>query len=272
MNFAAIKALKDNYMFILYNDEEAISIDPLDSSVILEALSRDLTQEYYECIEELKLEEKCPKRRLLYNLTTHSHLDHSGGNKDLAEFSPGTVFVSGFEEDWCKDSNSNNKVCKDGDMIKERNFEIKCIHTPCHTKDSFCFLVNTGNKHYLVTGDTIFFLGCGLFFEGNGDHMAKCLKKIVEMVPNEAIVLYGHDYNVSDLKFTKTCCVKVTKVEIPEEVEDKRFLTFEEEKKYNPFIFAAMGRNPSNMIQKFRDTKNRFDVGLNWKTPEYDDD
>lgn len=270
MNFAAIKALKDNYMFILYNDEEAISVDPLHSPVILEALSRNLTQEYYECLEELKLEEKCPKRRLLYNLTTHNHLDHAGGNKDLAELSPDTVFVSGFEEDWCKDSDSNKKVCKDGDVIKEKSFEIKCIHTPCHTKNSFCFLVCSGDKRYLLTGDTIFFLGCGLFFEGDGEDMAKCLKKIVETVPEDTIILYGHDYNVSDLKFSKTCCVKATKVEIPEEVEDKRFLTLGEEKKYNPFILAAMGDNPSKMVQKFRDTKNRFDVGLNWKTPEGD--
>ncbi|KAL0265965.1 UNVERIFIED_CONTAM: hypothetical protein PYX00_011682 [Menopon gallinae] len=258
MNFTAIRALKDNYMFLLYNDEEAISVDPLHPSLVLEALSRNLTKEHYECMEDLKREDKCAKRRLVYNLTTHNHLDHTGGNKDLAELSPETVFVSGFGEDWYKDDGPNKKVCKDGDVIKEKSFEIHCIHTSCHTRDSFCFLINAGERRFLLTGDTIFFLGCGRFFEGDGSDMAESIKKIIRIVPDDAVLLYGHDYNASGLKFSKTCC---SQIDVPEEIEDKRFLTLGEEKIYNPFVRAAMGSNAGDKIQKLRETKNRFEDG-----------
>lgn len=264
MNFVAIKAQEDNYMYLFYNNVDAISVDPFHPLLILEALSRKFTKQFYECEEDLKLEEKCPKRRLLYNLTTHSHQDHAGGNKDLSELSPDTVFISGFREDWNKDDDPNKKMCNDGDVIKGKSFEIKCHHTPCHTRNSFCFQINTGEKHYLLTGDTIFFLGCGLFFEGDGNDMTESLKKIVKRVPEDTLMLYGHDLNVPDLKFSKICDAKV---EVPEEIKKKRFLTLGEEKIYNPFIRTAMGSNPAERIQKLREAKSRYGLGSKCNPP-----
>jgi glyoxylase-like metal-dependent hydrolase (beta-lactamase superfamily II) len=48
---------------------------------------------------------------------------------------------------------------KDGEIINFKEKKIKVIHTPGHTKDSTCFLLNHQGKNILFSGDTCFFNG-----------------------------------------------------------------------------------------------------------------
>lgn len=36
---------------------------------------------------------------------------------------------------------------------------VKALHTPCHTKDSICWLMEDGNERVVFTGDTLFIGG-----------------------------------------------------------------------------------------------------------------
>jgi glyoxylase-like metal-dependent hydrolase (beta-lactamase superfamily II) len=81
----------------------------------------------------------------------------------------------------------------DGDIIRLGNVPIKVIHTPGHTPDSICLLVD--NKK-LLTGDTLFVGECGRIdmAGGNSRNMYDSLfNKLLRL--NDAVEVYpGHDY------------------------------------------------------------------------------
>lgn len=39
------------------------------------------------------------------------------------------------------------------------NIKVKALHTPCHTQDSICYLMEDGNDRAVFTGDTLFIGG-----------------------------------------------------------------------------------------------------------------
>ena len=39
------------------------------------------------------------------------------------------------------------------------NISVKALHTPCHTQDSICFLMEDGKDKVVFTGDTLFIGG-----------------------------------------------------------------------------------------------------------------
>lgn len=39
------------------------------------------------------------------------------------------------------------------------NISVKALHTPCHTQDSICFLMEDGHDRVVFTGDTLFIGG-----------------------------------------------------------------------------------------------------------------
>lgn len=231
MQFAAILARSDNYMYLFYDDTHAMSFDPFDPTLIDLAPSKKLNKEFYTK-ETLQAEGSHPKRILLYNFTTHSHYDHCGGNHSLAKMHLQLKFVSKFE---------NNAQ----DLDNFFNGQVIAISTPCHTMDSMCYLVD---DRYLVTGDTLFKLGCGKFFEGTAADMKQSFDNIIRNVKRDVILLYGHDYNFSNLKFAKLF------KEIPEEICTKRFLTLGEELQFNPFLSEMTEKQ----LQELRTKKNNF--------------
>jgi glyoxylase-like metal-dependent hydrolase (beta-lactamase superfamily II) len=100
-------------------------------------------------------------------------------------------------------------VVEDNDEVQVGNVGVKIIHTPGHTPEGICLLID-GRK--LVTGDTLFIGDCGrtdlpggsskkLF--GSIENKLKTLDASVEVYP-------GHDYG------------------------DRPFSTIGEEKKNNP--------------------------------------
>lgn len=248
LEFAAIRALSDNFMYLIFDDEVAISVDPVDFTAIKDALNRRMTKSFYKSGDEVADEEKCAPRKLLYNLTTHSHTDHAGGNAGLRAIFPETAFVSGFE----------NNACRDKDIFVADDVSIECIATPCHTRDSFCFAVRGAKKSFLVTGDTVFFVGCGRFFEGSGGDMVGCFKKINDRVDRDALFLYGHDYRSVNVAFANAYA------KVPADVAQKMFLKHSEERTHNPFYRAAMCENdPAGAVQELRDKKDKFGLGNN---------
>lgn len=136
MFFTQIKAKNnDNFSYILGDDEtqEIIIVDP---SYNAEQLV-DFTK----------------KRRLSvkYVVNTHSHRDHILGNTAIVEQFNAKIVA-----------HSSSKVPKtisveDGTILNVGKIAISIIHTPGHSPDSICLLVN----RKLLTGDTLFVSECG---------------------------------------------------------------------------------------------------------------
>ena len=171
MFFRQVQQHGDNFSYIIADDatrEAAV----VDSSYNAGELSRILTA------ENLKLK---------YIINTHGHSDHTAGNQELRSmFSAKTVVhkLSRINADVTVD---------DGDIIRIGSVPVKVIHTPGHTPDSICLLVD---NQKLLTGDTLFVGECGRtdLPGGNSKSMYNSLFNKLLKLNDDVEVYPGHDY------------------------------------------------------------------------------
>ena len=139
--------LSEAAYFIADNGEAAV-IDPL----------RDIDA-YLKLAEEHNV-------KIKYIFETHFHADFVSGHLDLSQ-KTGAPIIYGPQ------TNASFKVqlAKDGEVFKVGNLEIKALHTPGHTLESTCYLLNdeNGNPYCIFTGDTLFVGDVGRpdLFSGN---------------------------------------------------------------------------------------------------------
>ena len=131
---------------------------------------------------------KKPGLQIIYTIGTHSHRDHTEG---MARIRKETGAKS------IRHTSSRGRPdfrAFDGCLLKLGNLVLKIIHTPGHTPDSICILVE--NK--LVTGDTLF---VGKVGGTKTDNMARkefksLFNKLMKL--DDTIEVYpGHDFGVS---------------------------------------------------------------------------
>ena len=171
-----VNCLKDNFSYIIHNNDEAIVIDPSESIPIDQLL------------EKLKL-------KLKYILNTHHHLDHVDGNLSLKE--KYNCKIIGFENDSKKIPGID--IClKNEEIFNEKNFKFKVYHTPGHTLGHICYHFFEDKK--LFTGDTLFSLSCGRLFEGTYEDMYKSLS-LIKTFDKDTLIYFGHEYTLSNSKF-----------------------------------------------------------------------
>lgn len=172
-----------NFAYLIGDEQsrEAAVIDP--SGALKEIF--DAMQE-----EELKLK---------YIFNTHSHPDHTTGNKELATKTGAKIVKheAAFS--------SGDIMLKDGDMIELGTVKIRTIYTPGHAPDSICLLAD--NK--LLTGDTLFVGECGRtdLPGGSSERLYDSLFGKLMFLDDTLEVYPGHDYGVkpdSTLGFEKT--------------------------------------------------------------------
>src|SRR3989304_2382584 len=171
MFFRQVQQHGDNFSYIMADDatrEAAVVDSSFNAGEIIRVLKN----------ENLKLK---------YVINTHDHSDHTAGNEELLSmFSAKTVAY--------KLSRINADVAvDDGDSIRLGNVPIKVIHTPGHTPDSICLLVD--NKK-LLTGDTLFVGECGRtdLLGGNSRSMYDSLFNKLLKLDDDVEVYPGHDY------------------------------------------------------------------------------
>ncbi|KAF7682500.1 putative hydroxyacylglutathione hydrolase [Astathelohania contejeani] len=245
MDYIAIVVREDNFMYLFYNETVAFSIDSYRADLIIKALSLEFEKNIYTESELRKLKKRNLPRKLLFSLTTHHHFDHSNGDKDLLKQFPSLI---NYNYNFLKKQNSKEKI----PFITYPQFTISYLHTPCHTQDSVCFYVKS-NQSYLLTGDTIFYLGVGKFFEGTAEEMLNNIIKISDL-ESETLILYGHDYHKINTAFARQF------IELPKLLPTP-FLTLEDEKNYNPFFNYKrlnLGSNHIERIHKLRNMKDLF--------------
>jgi len=131
---------------------------------------------------------KAHNLKLKYSIDTHVHADHVTAHSTLRDKTGCQVLMS--KESCVK--NADN-LFKDGDIITCGKINLKAIHTPGHTNDSYCFLVN----HLLFTGDTLMINATGRTDFQNGDAKAqyKSIFSTLKSLPEDIVIYPGHDYN-----------------------------------------------------------------------------
>ena len=171
MFFKQVQRHSDNFSYVIADDatREAIVID---SSYNAGEITRIITA------ENLKLK---------YVISTHSHSDHTAGNQELRSTFDAKIVAHKLSR-----INANMTVA-DGDIIRIGSITVKVIHTPGHTPDSICLLVN---NQKLLTGDTLFVGECGRtdLPGGNSKSMYHSLFHKLLKLSDNVEVYPGHDY------------------------------------------------------------------------------
>ncbi|MDP2646920.1 MAG: MBL fold metallo-hydrolase [Desulfobacterales bacterium] len=155
----------DNFSYLIFGDRSALVIDGGAVDEIL-GFIRD---------RSLQLE-------TITN--THGHPDHTAGNKSLRDRS-GALLM-------------DHRTLAENKPIQMEGARIQVFHTPGHTADSVCFLLDD----LLITGDTLFNGTIGNCFSGDHEAFLRSIKKLMSF-PVKTRVYAGHDYVRDALKFAR---------------------------------------------------------------------
>ena len=170
MFFKQIKYRGDNFSYIIAdeNTREAAVVDP---SYNVDAISL--------LVHDQNLTVK-------YVINTHDHGDHTAGNEDIRSAFGAKIVAH-------KLSRAKKDVAVvDGDVLKLGKVSIKVIHTPGHSPDSICLLVDGK----VLTGDTLFVGECGRtdLAGGSAEDMYRSLFDKLAKLDDRTEVYPGHDY------------------------------------------------------------------------------
>ncbi len=133
--------------------------------------------------------------KLSHILLTHHHFDHVEGVAGLkARFG---CHVMGPALEKSKIENMD-ELLNDGDVFDFGGDRVRVISTPGHTLGMINFYFQDAKM--VFTGDTLFALGCGRVFEGDGAMMSESMKKLAAL-PDETAVYCGHEYTLANGRF-----------------------------------------------------------------------
>jgi hydroxyacylglutathione hydrolase len=171
MFFRQVHQHGDNFSYIIADDatrEAAI----VDSSYNAGEITRIL---------------KAEKLKLKYVINTHGHSDHTAGNQELRSIFGAKIVAHNLSK-----INADVTV-DDGYTIHVGAIPLKVIHTPGHTPDGICLLVD---NQKLLTGDTLFVGECGRtdLPGGNSRSMYDSLFNKLLKLSDDVEVYPGHDY------------------------------------------------------------------------------
>ena len=129
------------------------------------------------------------KLTLKYIVNTHAHFDHIEGNAAMKEKTQAEIIMH-------EASKARKDIgIRDGDSLKIGRITLRFIHTPGHSPESMCVVVD---DFALLTGDTLFIGECGRVDLPGGDAgiLYDSFEKLRELDP-ELVVYPGHDYGKS---------------------------------------------------------------------------
>ena len=125
--------------------------------------------------------------RVVCAFCTHDHHDHTNGNPDFER-------ATGVKPLLFGDVDPKSGACVEGGTSFPLGaLRIDILHTPGHTPDSICLLVEDA----LFTGDTLFVGKVGGTDLGEGaTHEYASLHDVLMKLPDETRVFPGHDVGV----------------------------------------------------------------------------
>jgi len=149
---------------------EALLIDPVRAEL----------SQYLRLIDELDL-------RLVFAIDTHVHADHITALGDLRTETNCATLMGAQSKAECV-----SRKISDGERLKVDGLELRALHTPGHTDDSYSFVMNDR----VFTGDTLLIRGTGRTDFQNGDagvQYESLFGKLLQL-PEQTLVYPAHDY------------------------------------------------------------------------------
>lgn len=180
MSIAAtpVPILSDNYAWLLRDGATGATaiVDPADPAPVIAAI-------------------EAAGGRLDLILLTHHHADHVAGTDAVrARFGAPVV---GAAADAHRLPRLDRAVAE-GDIVALGDARARVIETPGHTRGQINFFFPEGPV--LLSGDTLFSLGCGRLIEGTAGEMFASLAKL-KALPDATLVCCGHEYTESNARF-----------------------------------------------------------------------
>ena len=230
-----------------------------------------------DCAEADKVLAEVARRKLelIAVLSTHWHLDHTGGNEALLRAQP-KIKVYGARAEGGRIPALTNPL-DDGDAVTIGALKGRVIGIPAHTNGHVAYYFPALKAAF--TGDTLFVAGCGRVFEGGAATMVASLRKLAAL-PDDTQVYCGHEYTEKNLRFaislepTNSALKAKHKWAIKTRAEGGWTVpsTIGEEKQINPFLRVesaelratlkhrdpSLGDDPVALFAKARELKDRF--------------
>jgi len=169
--------VSSTYTYLLACEEtgQAALIDP-----VLETVERDLG-----LIRELGLTLAC-------TIETHIHADHVTGAGRLRALSGSKAgFPAASGADFV------DFTIAEGSPVPIGGLLLRPLHTPGHTDDHHCYVIESANAARVFTGDALLIEGCGRTDFQNGDAatLYRSVHDKIFALGDETLVYPGHDYN-----------------------------------------------------------------------------
>jgi len=179
----------DNLGYLLYSANEGIAIDA-------------------GAVQDIISFAKKTRIQIKYVTNTHSHHDHTSGNKEMLQ-KIDAQFID------CTKIKSDEKIFLGQEILN-------IIYTPGHTDDSITFQADD----FLITGDTLFNGTIGNCFSGDFKAFFQSLKRLISF-SEETRIYSGHDYVKESIQIAKS-------------IEKDNLYIHEYIKKYNPQLVASL--------------------------------
>ncbi len=172
MTIFPIKALSDNYVWLLSKEDQVIIVDPSEASGVFTFLRNH----------------PFPRKAILL---THNHEDHTGGVKEIVAEYPETIVYGPSET-----QAFNTVTVGEGEHFDIAGIEFKVFKTSGHTAEHISYLTEDA----LFCGDALFSAGSGRVFTGDYQAMYSAMQKFRKL--SDATKVYaGHEYTVTNLRF-----------------------------------------------------------------------